>query len=704
LYDRLPSDQRMRVLAAAAAGVVAADQVPPPPTSPPPHLLHRLLTGDGPPDFHSLGGPEFTDDSPEDLDSAQRSAISLALRTPDIALIQGRSGAGLEQVAAATAAAAARRGERVLLVAASPAALDRILNLLAARPEVCAVRCVGRDEKEADLTPVAAGCTFAAHTRRLTEQAREHARTRIAECIEQCRRRDAEATTYDHLLDLAEQHYRLQTRRAELPALRDGIAAAVESTLAEPTDADRERAAALARFDADLTARQSDVASARRAVADLDGPLAALRLLGAARSAGRWWTPTWWQARFAGDLPTQLSELEAKHRQAATYAATIDDEVARIAKARADLTAEHDRGREARRQAELDRRRTELDDLAVALDRELTLVTDKWQQAVQQIPADGPRPHELSPQAAAACRDEWGRSREADRRDLEFARAWADGLEPLLEALPGRLLEAVNLVAATPAALAADRHFGDARRGMFDLLLVIEAPALADGDLLAAARRARRWVLLGEPQSAETRDTRHETRDTSKNKRHHHQGPVSRVSSSVSGFNRLWQLLHCDPWGREGGRVVCRLRPVPPDRRGRLDREPVADRPDVELRIHTPPAGPPELAEVAFPAGTAISRAVEYVFEQLGELPASLSAECRVLSAELHSLTTMSVGLADGVRAVIADAPGGWEVFAVEFNPTAGWDRERAAAWVRRHLVQHGPGRTIRLSSREPHP
>jgi hypothetical protein len=274
-----------------------------------------------------------------------------------------------------------------------------------------------------------------------------------------------------------------------------------------------------------------------------------------------------------------------------------------------------------------------------------------------------------------------------DRRDLEFARDWADGLEPLLEALPGRLLEAVNLVAATPAALAADRHFGDARRGMFDLLLVIEAPALADGDLLAAARRARRWVLLGEPQLGETRDT-------SKTKRNHRQGPVS-------GFTRLWRLIHCDPWGREGGRVVCRLRPVPPDRRGRLDREPVADRPDVELRIHTPTAGPPELAEVAFPGGTAITRAVEYVFAELGELPASLSAECRVLSAELPSLSTMSVGLADGVRAAIADAPGGWEVFAVEFNPAAGWDRERATAWVRRHVVQHGPGRTIRLASPE---
>src|SRR5207248_7820668 len=135
---------------------------------------------------------------------------------------------------------------------------------------------------------------------------------------------------------------------------------------------------------------------------------------------------------------------------------------------------------------------------------------------------DGPRPDAPTPAAAAAARDAWGRHRDADRRDLDFAQAWADGLEPLLEALPGRLLEAVNLVAATPAALAADRHFGDGRRGPFDLLVVEEAHAVTDADLLAAARRARRWVLVGGP-AIQTRDPRPEIRDPSKTR----QRPVS---------------------------------------------------------------------------------------------------------------------------------------------------------------------------------
>jgi hypothetical protein len=162
-------------------------------------------------------------------------------------------------------------------------------------------------------------------------------------------------------------------------------------------------------------------------------------------------------------------------------------------------------------------------------------------------------------------------------------------------------------------------------------------------------------------------------------------------------------MLHCDPWGREGERVVCRLRPVPPDGRGRLQREPVADRPDIELRIHTPLGGTPELAEMAFPAGTAIARAVEYVFAELGELPAGLGGEIPIAwappSAEVNGGPWPPYAiLAAGVRALIADSAAGWMPTAVEFDQL-GWDRERAAAWVRRHVVRNGPGRTVRLET-----
>jgi hypothetical protein len=108
------------------------------------------------------------------------------------------------------------------------------------------------------------------------------------------------------------------------------------------------------------------------------------------------------------------------------------------------------------------------------------------------------------------------------------------------------------------------------------------------------------------------------------------------------------------------------------------------------LRIHTPPNGETEVAEVAFPAETPIAAAVEWVFRELGELPSS-----PVLGTRHSALATQVAELGDGVRAVIAPTAGGWSVPLVEFP---GWDRERANAWARRHVVQAGSGRTIDLT------
>ncbi|HEY1378996.1 MAG TPA: AAA domain-containing protein, partial [Gemmataceae bacterium] len=145
--------------------------------------------------------------------------------------------------------------------------------------------------------------------------------------------------------------------------------------------------------------------------------------------------------------------------------------------------------------------------------------------------------------------------------------------------------------------------------------------------------------------------------------------------------------------------------PVPPARRDRLDREPVADRPDVELRIHTPPGGVPELAEVVFPAGTPVARAAEYVFKELGELPTPAGVEPRWeddpdrLAARWRNGSATVADLGGGVRGVLADGPGGWATGGVEFDRAAGWDRDRATDWVRRHAGRHGPGRAVRLET-----
>src|SRR5438093_722398 len=177
LFDALPPALRQTLLEKASTCPLTADQLPPaatPGNDAGRQLLTRLLAGKGldeltplPPDWHDSG-------SSPDLDPQQRAAVAAAMRTPDLVLVQGRPGTGKSRVAAEVIARAAARGERVLLVAASAAALDRALELLADRADVYPLRLVGRDETNPESR-----WTLAAQTRHWRETTAAHAKTRL---------------------------------------------------------------------------------------------------------------------------------------------------------------------------------------------------------------------------------------------------------------------------------------------------------------------------------------------------------------------------------------------------------------------------------------------------------------------------------------------------------------------------------------------
>src|SRR5262249_12832492 len=149
VFDALPPALRQTLLGNVSKCPLRADELPPAPkpgTEASRQLLSRLLAGQGldelaplPPDWHDSG-------SSPDLDPQQRAAVTAALRTPDLLLVQCQPATGTSRVATEVTAQGAARGERVLLVAASAAALDRTLELLAGRPGVYPLRLVGRDE------------------------------------------------------------------------------------------------------------------------------------------------------------------------------------------------------------------------------------------------------------------------------------------------------------------------------------------------------------------------------------------------------------------------------------------------------------------------------------------------------------------------------------------------------------------------------
>jgi hypothetical protein len=209
----------------------------------------------------------------------------------------------------------------------------------------------------------------------------------------------------------------------------------------------------------------------------------------------------------------------------------------------------------------------------------------------------------------------------------------------------------------------------------FPLLIALEAHTLDEAGLQSVARLADRCVLVGEP--------------------------------GRSLFTELCERFACEPWIR-AERLICRLHPVADDQRGGIESEPVADRPDIELRILADGGDGPQLVEVVFPAHTPIADAKRFVFEQLGEAPlcgslraAKWSESADAIALELGetiAAPNINLVLADGVTEFVSDSERGWMTNGVGFAKTAGWTIDSAKAWIDEHCRRHDRSRVVRLA------
>src|SRR5205823_3259450 len=155
-------------------------------------------------------------------------------------------------------------------------------------------------------------------------------------------------------------------------------------------------------------------------------------------------------------------------------------------------------------------------------------------------------------------------------------------------------------------------------------------------------------------------------------------------------------------------RLVCRLSHPTPERRRAMTREPLADRPDVELRFVPGETGEPVLAEIAFPAGTAAAEAKAFVARELGEAllrpcgePERHAAADRI-TVRWPAADSAGPGewidLEPGVREKVVGVGVAAFTAAVTFDPSAGWDAAAAEAWLAAHL----PAAPRRLTPRSP--
>src|SRR5262249_9589869 len=139
-----------------------------------------------------------------------------------------------------------------------------------------------------------------------------------------------------------------------------------------------------------------------------------------------------------------------------------------------------------------------------------------------------------------------------------------------------------------------------------------------ESELRRFARLARRWVLIGRPDTpARPAEPRPAPRLQAL------RTPPADARPAV--FPKLWQQLHADPgrlpyaWLPEDGRLCCPLRPLTREQTQWLESERLADFPDIELRILTVPRAEPVLAEVVFPPTMSVAEAKAFVLREVQE-------------------------------------------------------------------------------------
>jgi hypothetical protein len=680
-----------------------------------------------------------------ELDATQREAVAKALATPDVFLLQGRPGSGKSRVVAEIISCAASQGQRVLLLAPTAAAIDRVLGLLAGRDFVFPVRCVDRDENLAALPPTVRGLTLTERACALHRHALECAR-RQAEWEEQrAGRLRLDGASWPRLEELARQWQVLEEQSQVLEKQRSRLAievadqanAAQSATddsfttlVRDLTRVHQEASVHTERCLVDLRAR---IDAGRQEQAALDTESQVLQPLIDAKQQGRWWTGAWWRTTLRGHSImtrwTQLQErrekiqrdLDAMQEQSAVEDRKWEEAKNAYAAKRSDLIA-----------AEVARRQADLEDAEAVVRREQNILRQKWQEGCRGLAADSSRPAAITVQAVQAGRADCCRRAEQAEAQHALTRQWLTYLEQTPHALTPRLPGYVNLVAATIKALHRDEHFGDQAAGTagqpdFDLLVLEEADQVAEPEFLQAARRARQCVLIGSAEWPE---------QSTPASPDHHAGTRERKGSSSgirvraalprSGvFQRLWQLLHCDPrklpyaWTQEGNRLCCRLRQLAKEQRQWLTTEHVADFPEIELRILAVPGCRPTLAEVVFPSAFSIDRAKQYIFQELEELAVQASGATLHWSTEADRLIvrlaerdlahSLTIDLIPGVREILGTSSTaahegrilatGSETCCLEFDRAAGWDRPRAMKWMQQHVGMRDLGRTVCLDA-----
>lgn len=675
-FPALPPHQQLSLLdLAARQGYLLADQlpeVPAPPADPVRSVLQEAFADRLPP--VPLADPVDCHDAA--LDPTQRDAVARALTTPDLFVLQGPTGTGKTRVALEIVRQAVRRGGRVLLLSPTPAALDSVLPKL---DDVLVVRRLGPGEAADRLPPALAALVPGRREATIRADLVRRSGEALAEAEERARKADRLQSTWqkwtavrDRLAAHTAERERVAAERQALPdAIRRETDSSGESApfniqrLRGVVAAHARRRAAHDATAAEIATARTD-AEARRQAAE--GVVRDLKPKADALDAGRWYSPAYWRARLDSTVATRLAATQADLAAAAAALEEIAVREQKLALDRQLADEEHEAERVRFLEAEVARRQADLDERLAALDREAAADATREAELAHPLREAGIDSTDATLLAAEV---------NAARRELAFARGWAEQVRTSVDQLVRDACGPVQVVAGPVAGIGNDSTIATAP---FDLLVIDDAHRLAEADFQAAARLARRWVLVGAPVEV----------------------PAGRQRAAKPDlFARLTAALRHHIWTHDGPRLVCRLYPVRGADRRRLECEPVADAPDIELRLFTPPGGDPTLAEVAFPGTTTPAVAREYLVRELSEV----TCEPHGRTATWHETPAGPVlrfAPADPAAALAEIGPGvreelaGLETRALHF--AADWSLDRARAWAAENVGRRAGGRLAALA------
>jgi hypothetical protein len=688
--------------------------------------VDRLLRGDASTLSAHRPGPLTPVD--RDLDEMQLEAVAKAVTTPDVCLIQGLPGTGKSRVVAEILTQSARRGERILFLAPTSAAIDRVLSCIVERQDILAIRCLAPTESLQDLSPNVRLQVSSERQRSLAVQVADQARQQVVIADEHLRRLHAEEPAWNRLRELAENAQQLETQISALRDRRNKTAEEVEreacnAATSSPGDGfGKEIAAAIlvhrescARIQEQMTAARNRTEECRREQTTVLAEIDRLRPRVEAKESGHLWNWRWWQATIGGDCRAHWKELDQRRHRLEAELAELDKNCHDLADEQTNTEKRFGEQRTRLVSAELERRWADIDQRDARFQEECRRLDCDWQVTCQQLDADTSRPAEHRVQACESAAAAWRVKCRQAKAHLVFAEQWAGYVAEAPEAIASRLPHYANVFAGPIAALPAAERFenptgnGDRSTTPFDLLVLEEADQISESEFFAAARRARRWVLVGEPAWNPTIR------------------PLRRVGASSARqaaanrgtfFQRLWEQLHCDPrslpytWSNLDGRLCCRLRSLVPEQRQWLETESVADAPEIELGILTLPQTQPVLVEIRFPRATTIEQAKKFVFSELDELAVQASSHSLRWHEDSDRLVVRLAGhgcrhdgcvhLEPGVRETIGcttamTGTSHWRTCCVEFERANGWHRQRAEEWIQHHLGLCDLGRTVHL-------